>query len=72
MDSSDLTGLKDPVSDLFAGSGCSDLSFGHAGLSFNLTCADMEPIRDVLGWILYAFTVIRLFQIVRRPVPSGA
>ena len=72
MDSSDLSGVKNPVSNLFEGSGCSDLSFGHAGLAFDITCADMQPIRDALGWVLYAFTVIRLFHIVRRPVPSGA
>jgi hypothetical protein len=67
MSTSDLSGVSDEVSGLFGNGQCSPLSFGIGDLAYTLSCDDMSYIRDMLGWLLYALTVLRLFQIVRRP-----
>jgi len=73
MEASDLMPMAEKVNDVFwTGGACTDISFGTQQHMFTLTCSDIQPIRDMLGWVLYAFTVIRLFQIVKRPVPGAA
>lgn len=67
MTEDDLSGVTDKVSSLFGDGQCSPLSFGIGELAYTITCDDMAYIRDMLGWLVYAFTVLRLFQIVRRP-----
>jgi len=72
MTGDDLGVIEDTVTNLFAGSmQCNDLVFGTDKISYTITCADMSVIRDLLAWLLYAFTILRLFDVVMRPQAKG-
>jgi len=72
MTSDDLSGVETTVSNLFGVSTqCTDIVFGTQELFYTITCQQMDKIRDLLGFLLYGFTVIRLFQIAVRPAEKG-
>ncbi|SFJ82418.1 hypothetical protein SAMN05216429_106129 [Marinobacter persicus] len=72
MNEGDLGAIENNVTNLFAGSmQCRDLVFGTDEISYTITCNDMSMIRDMLGFLLYGFTVIRLFNVALRPAAKG-
>lgn len=72
MTADDLSGVESTVSNLFGVSTqCTDIVFGTQELFYTITCQQMDKIRDLLGFLLYGFTVIRLFQIAVRPAAKG-
>lgn len=72
MEGDDLSTIGGAVTGIFgAPAQCQDISFGVDELSYTITCADGEKIRDLLGFLLYVFTVIRLFNVATRPAAAG-
>lgn len=72
MTADDLSDIESTVSNLFGVSTqCTDIVFGTDELFYTITCQQMDKIRDLLGFLLYGFTVIRLFQIAVRPASKG-
>jgi len=72
MEGDDLSTIGGAVTGIFgAPAQCQDIVFGVDELSYTITCADGEKIRDVLGFLLYVFTIIRLFNVATRPASAG-
>lgn len=72
MEGEDLSTIGGAVTGIFgAPAQCQDIVFGVDELSYTITCADGEKIRDLLGFLLYVFTIIRLFNVATRPAAAG-
>ena len=72
IEGDDLSAIGGAVTGIFgAPAQCQDIVFGVDKLSYTITCADGEKIRDLLGFLLYVFTIIRLFNVATRPAAAG-
>lgn len=66
FNATDLSAFTSGITGLIPSVGCSDLKLGVGGHMMTLSCADIEGIRSMLGFVVYAFTLFRLFEIVTR------
>lgn len=71
MSTNDMSGVTSGVLGIFGGGQCSELILGTQDLNLTISCSDIQKIKDLLGFILYAFTAWRLFEIVTRQPASA-
>ncbi len=67
MQADDLNKFSQGLTDVLgAQPQCQDMRLGTSQLGFTISCADTAIIRDFIGFVIYALTFWRLFQIVTR------
>ncbi|WP_155903091.1 hypothetical protein [Marinobacter gelidimuriae] len=50
---------------------CAPVGMSYGLASFEITCDDTAVIRDLLGFLFYAYTLIFMFNIVTQPKSTG-
>ncbi|MCL1478317.1 hypothetical protein MIH18_15595 [Marinobacter sp. M3C] len=68
---SGVDGLGEGVLGFLPSGSCSTFSFSVGLASFQITCESSKRIRDILGFLLYAYTMMFMLNIVTDPVPAG-